>query len=73
MLAGGKDSSEYTTLLARLKAGDIHIDYARLRLSYPDSPERKKAKDRSDAEKGMYAALKAQGFCQGPERCAKRA
>jgi hypothetical protein len=62
LLASGKDSSEYATMLAALKAGNTHIDYARLRLTYPDSPESKKAKDRSDAEKGMYAALKAKDY-----------
>src|ERR1039458_9464023 len=43
--------SEYTTLLASLKAGKTDIDYARLRLSYMDSPEYKAAKDVSSSAK----------------------
>src|ERR1035441_3269931 len=49
--------SEYTTLLASLKAGKTDIDYARLRLSYMDSPEYKAAKDVSSSEKAMSEAL----------------
>ncbi len=49
--------SEYATLLASLKAGKTDIDYARLRISYMDSPEYKAAKDTSDSEKAMIAAL----------------
>lgn len=54
--------SEYATLLASLKAGNTNIDYTRLRLSYADSPEQKHAKDTSDAEKAMFAALNAKDF-----------
>lgn len=56
--------SEYAPLLAVLKTGDTHIDYARLRLSYPDSPEHKKAKDRSNAQKAMYLALSVKDFAR---------
>jgi hypothetical protein len=49
--------SEYASLLASLKAGKTDIDYARLRLSYMDSPEYKAAKDVSKAEKAMFEAL----------------
>src|SRR3954447_24116763 len=55
-------SSEYATLLASLKAGDTGIDYGRLRLSYMESTERKKAMDTSAAEKAMMTALNAKDF-----------
>jgi hypothetical protein len=61
-LAAADQPSEYATLLASLKAGDTQIDYARLRLSYMDSPEYKKAKDTSDAEKAMVEALNAKDY-----------
>lgn len=49
--------SEYASLLASLKAGKTDIDYARLRLSYVDSPEYKAAKDVSKPEKAMFEEL----------------
>lgn len=61
-LAAADPPSEYATLLASLKAGNTQIDYARLRLSYMDSPEYKKAKDTSDAEKAMLEALNAKDY-----------
>ena len=61
-LAAADKPSEYATLLAALKAGDTQIDYARLRLSYMDSPEYKQAKDTSDAEKAMTEALNAKDY-----------
>lgn len=54
--------SEYATLLAQLKAGNTAIDFTRLRLSFPDSPEYSAAKDTSDAEKAMAEALQANDF-----------
>jgi hypothetical protein len=60
--AASKDPTEYATLLATLKAGNTGIDYTRLRLSYVDSPESKKAQDTSKAEKAMFAALEAKDF-----------
>ena len=54
--------SEYATLLASLKAGNTAIDYTRLRLSYMDSPERKKAIPAYGTEKAMKAALDAKDF-----------
>ena len=54
--------SEYAALLARLKAGDTKIDYARLRLSWVDSPEHKHAKDTSNAAEAMFEALNAKNF-----------
>lgn len=61
-LAAADQPSEYATLLASLKAGKTGIDYARLRLSYPDSPEYKAAKDTSDAEKAMFEALNKKDY-----------
>jgi hypothetical protein len=61
-LAAADKPSEYATLLATLKAGDTQIDYARLRLSYMDSPEYKQAKDTSDAEKAMADALNVKDY-----------
>ena len=61
-IAGARDPSEYATLLASLKAGNTNIDFARLRLSYMESPERRKAKDVSDSEKAMFEALSAKDF-----------
>jgi hypothetical protein len=54
--------SEYATLLASLKAGKTDIDYARLRISYMDSPEYKAAKDVSDSEKAMIDALNKKDY-----------
>jgi hypothetical protein len=54
--------SEYATLLASLKAGETDIDYARLRVSYMDSPEYKKAKDTSKSEKDMMEELNKKDF-----------
>lgn len=62
VLSGAKDASEYAKLVAALKAGNTNIDYARLRLSYVESPERKKAKDTSADEKAMSQALQAKDF-----------
>jgi hypothetical protein len=59
--------SEYSTLLASLKAGNTNVDYVRLRLSYMDSPERKKAKDTSDTEKAMMSALNAKDYAKAVE------
>ena len=57
-------STEYATLLASLKAGNPSVDYARLRLSYMDSPEYKAAKDTSAAETAMMDALNAKDFAK---------
>lgn len=54
--------SEYATLLASLKAGRTDIDYARLRISYMDSPEYKTAKDVSDSEKAMVEMLNKKDY-----------
>lgn len=62
LVSGAKDGSEYAKLLPELKAGNTNIDYARLRLSYVESPERKAAKDTSAEEKAMSEALQAKEF-----------
>lgn len=62
LVSGAKVASEYATLLSALKTGNTNIDYARLRLSYVDSPERKKAKDLSVQEKAMSQALESKDF-----------
>ena len=54
--------SAYAALLAQLKSGDTHIDYARLRLSYPDSPEYKSAPDTSADQKAMAADLDSKNY-----------
>ena len=56
-VAAQSQPSEYSMLLAALKAGKTDIDYARLRLSSMDSPERKAAKDTSKSEKAMFEDL----------------
>jgi hypothetical protein len=61
-VAAPDQPSEYATLLASLKAGKTDIDYARLRISYLDSPEYKAAKDTSDFEKAMTEALNKKDY-----------
>lgn len=62
LAAPPKSPSEYAALLAQLQSGKTDIDYTRLRLSYVDSPEQKHAKDTSDVEKAMSAALQKKDF-----------
>jgi hypothetical protein len=62
LVAAQNSPSEYATLLASLKAGNVNVDYARLRLSYVDSPEYKEAKDVTKPEKAMTEALNAKNF-----------
>ena len=54
--------SEYASLLARVKNGDLTIDFKQLRFSYMDSPERHKAKDTSDEEKEMWQLLSKKDY-----------
>ena len=61
-VAAPDQPSEYATLLASLKAGNTAIDYARLRLSYMDSPEYKAAKDVSKSEDAMTDALNKKDY-----------
>lgn len=57
-----KPVSEYAGLRDRVKSGDLSIDFARLRISYVDSPERHDAKDTDKQKKEMIAALNAHDF-----------
>lgn len=57
-----KPPSEYGALLAKVKAGDLSIDFQKLRFSYMDSPERKQARDSSDQEKQMWKALNTEDY-----------
>ncbi len=61
-VASPDQPSEYAALLASLKAGKTDIDYARLRISYMDSPEYKAAKDTSESEKAMTEELNKKDF-----------
>lgn len=62
LVSRAKETSEYANLLSALKAGNTNIDYGRLRMSYVESPERKKAKDTSADEKAMSQALQDRDF-----------
>jgi len=61
-VAAQDQTSEYAPLLASLKAGKTDIDYARLRISYMDSPEYKAAKDVSKSEDAMTDALNKKDY-----------
>lgn len=54
--------SEYASLLARVKNGDLTIDFKQLRFSYMDSPERHSAKDTSGEEKEMWQLLSKKDY-----------
>jgi uncharacterized protein DUF4919 len=54
--------SEYSALLARVKGGDLSIDFKQLRVSWMESPERHAAKDTSEQEKAMGAAMRDGDF-----------
>ncbi|MBZ5531873.1 MAG: DUF4919 domain-containing protein [Acidobacteriia bacterium] len=56
--------SEYAALRDRVKSGDQSVDFARLRISYVDSPEFKNAKDTSEESTKMSEAFKAREFKQ---------
>jgi Domain of unknown function (DUF4919) len=64
MLSGpdDKEKSEYGTLLARVKEGDLSVDFQRLRFSYMDSPERRTAQDISYERAEMVRAVGAKDF-----------
>jgi hypothetical protein len=64
VLAAQSAPSEYGKLLAELKSGNTQVDFARLRLSYVDSPQRKVAKDISGAQKAMFAAMQAKDYAK---------
>lgn len=54
--------SEYATLVARAKAGDKNVDFLRMRLAYMESPERRQARDISNEEEAMIAAINTRDF-----------
>lgn len=56
--------SEYAALLARVKSGDLSIDFKQLRFSYMESPERHQAKDTDDQKKAMFEALKKKDYAK---------
>ena len=49
--------SEYARLVARVKSGDLYIDYKKLRLAYAASPERRNAKDTAEARQASVEAV----------------
>jgi len=59
-----KKPSEYSTLLARVKSGDLSIDFKQLRFSYMESPERHQAKDTEEQKKAMFEALKKNDYAR---------
>jgi Domain of unknown function (DUF4919) len=54
--------SGYASLLARVKSGDLSVDFQRLRFSYMDSPERHAAKDISSERREMFAAVNGKDY-----------
>lgn len=62
--AQAQKPSEYARLRDRVKSGDQSVDFARLRISYIDSPEFKNAKDTSEESTKMNEAFKARDFKQ---------
>lgn len=69
--AQAKSSSEYATLVAQLQSGKTDIDYARLRLSYMDSPEYEHARDTTDSEKAMLTAFAKRDFATAIQEAEK--
>lgn len=59
-----KKPSEYAVLLARVKSGDLSIDFKQLRFSYMESPERHQAKDTDEQKKAMFEALKKNDYAK---------
>jgi hypothetical protein len=59
---GQKPASEYATLRDRVKSGDLSIDFQRLRMSYVESPEHKKARSTDDQSQQMIQAINARDF-----------
>jgi hypothetical protein len=55
-------NSAYGALLARVQTGDLSIDFQKLRFSWMESSERHAARDTTDQEHSMFAALKAKDF-----------
>ena len=59
-----KKPSEYAVLLARVKNGDLSIDFRQLRFSYMESPERHQAKDTDEQKKAMFETLKKKDYAK---------
>jgi hypothetical protein len=59
--------SEYASLLARVKNGDLSVDYKQLRFSYMESPERRHAKDTSKEGTEMWVALNKKDYSKAVE------
>src|ERR1700759_5126621 len=57
-----QQKSEYGTLLARVKEGDLSVDFQRLRFSYIESPEHRTAPDVSHQRAEMVRAVGAKDF-----------
>lgn len=57
-----KVDSDYAKLLARVKAGDMTVDFKQMRFAYMDSPEHKAAKDTDAEAEAMIAAVNAGDF-----------
>lgn len=54
--------SEYASILARVKNGDLSIDFQRLRYSYMDSPERHAAKATIKERQDMITSLNKKDY-----------
>jgi hypothetical protein len=54
--------SDYARLLARVKAGDMMVDFKQMRFAYMDSPEYKAAKNTDAEAEAMIAAVNGGDF-----------
>jgi hypothetical protein len=54
--------SEYASLLARAKNGDVTVDFKQLRFSYMESPERHQAKDTDEQRRDMFKSLSGKDY-----------
>lgn len=59
---GQKAASEYAGLRDQVKSGDFSVDFQRLRMSYVDSPEFKKARDTDEQRTQMIQAVNAKDY-----------
>lgn len=57
-----KSDSDYARLLARVRAGDMTVDFKQMRFAYMDSPEYKVAKNTDAEAEAMIAAVNAGDF-----------
>ena len=57
-----KPDSDYARLLARVKAGDMTVNFKQMRFAYMDSPEYKAAKNTDAEAEAMIAAVNAGDF-----------